>query len=481
MVRWILILEILYVLLVIITSYRIILDTRSSTKALAYLLAVIFLPIIGIIIYFSFGVNYKKQQIYSKKILSSDALQNWVAQLMHERSIQAIAKNTDQILDERIPQFLLQANSSPLTSGNKVEILKNGEQKFPKVFEDIEAATESIHLEYYIIEQGETLDALEALLIKKAQEGVKIRMLYDDFGSSSVRRLLPRRLEKYGIEAHPFYEVKLVFFANRINYRNHRKIIVIDGKIGFVGGINWSDRYSNETNQDTYWRDTHLRIEGPAAASLQAVFLADWNFCSGKSVPPTPHLFEGLKHKTGDQLVQIAAGGPDYAMPTILYSLLQAIYNAEKYIYATTPYYIPDESLQDALCVMAKTGLDVRLLVPHKSDSKFVAAASRSYYKELLQAGVKIYWYKKGFVHAKTLVIDDSLSIIGTANLDYRSFDLNFEVNAMVYNSETAKELRQQFEVDLQDAVQLDPIQWMQRKKLLALLEKIAGLVSPLL
>lgn len=481
MIRWILVFEILYILLVIITCYRIILDTRSSTKALAYLLAVFFLPFIGIIIYFSFGVNYKKQQIYSKKILSSDALQTLVAELMHERSIQTLANTTDQILDERIPKFLLRASSSPLSSNNKVEILKNGEHKFPKVLEAIAAATKSIHLEYYIIEEGAILDKLETLLIKKAKEGVKVRVIYDDFGSSSIRRNLPKKWREYGIEIFPFYKIKLFLLANRLNYRNHRKIIVVDGKIGFIGGINWSDRYSNKKNKELYWRDTHLRLEGPVVASLQAIFLADWNFCSAKPISPTADLFEGLKHKTGDKLVQIAAGGPDYAIPTILYSLLQAIYNAERYIYATTPYYIPDESLQNALCVMAKTGLDVRLLIPYQSDSNLVDAASRSYFGELLESGVKIFRYKKGFIHAKTLVIDDTLSVIGTANMDYRSFDLNFEVNALIHNMETAEELRLQFEKDLEDSEQIHLVTWIQRHRFKMLLEKIAGLLSPLL
>lgn len=479
--QWILIIEIIYVLLVIFTSYRIILDTRNSTKALAYLLAVFFLPIAGIIIYFSFGVNYKKRNIYSKKILSSDALQSLVAEMMHSHSMQTIAKNPEQILDDRIPKFLLHANSSPLAAGNTIEILKNGQAKFEAVFQAIEKATSTIHIEYYIMERGELMDRLENLLIKKAKEGLKIRIIYDDFGSSSIRKSTPRRLGQHGIEIYPFYKIKLLFLASSLNYRNHRKIIIIDGKTGFTGGMNWSDRYDNRLNGDNFWRDTHICLQGPIVAGLQAVFLADWNFCAQKPVSPTPDLFEGLRNRSGNKLAQIAAGGPDYAMPTILYSLLQGIYNAKKYIYATTPYYIPDESLQDALCVMAKTGLDVRLIVPFSSDSRIVDAASRSYYKELLEAGVRIFQYKEGFIHAKTLVIDDSLSIIGSANLDYRSFDLNFEVNVLIYDQKTAEELRIHFEEDLTCSQELNLVQWGQRSKLLKLQDKAIGLISPLL
>lgn len=479
--KWILYLEILYFILVIFTSARIILDTRSSTKTLAYLLAVFFIPFIGIIIYFTFGVNYKKKQIYSKKILASGDLQASVAHVIHEHSLQVISTTPHKILDERTPQFLLNSNGNPLTSNNKVDILKNGEQKFEQVLKAIADAKRSIHIEYYIMEDGAFLDALEALLIEKAIEGVKIRIIYDDFGSRSIRKTVPKKWQAHGIEIYPFYKIKLLLFASRLNYRNHRKIIIIDGQIGFTGGINLSDRYSNQTNNGAYWRDTHIRLEGAVVSSLQAVFLADWNFCSQKPVAPTPDLFKGLKYKGGDKLVQIAAGGPDYTMPTILYSLLQAVYNANRYIYATTPYYIPDESLQNALCVMAKSGLDVRLIVPFTSDSKLVDAASRSYFTELLSAGVRIFRYKKGFVHAKTLVIDDALSIIGTANLDYRSFDLNFEVNTMIYNGETAQELRQHFEEDLIDTEEIDFITWSQRSKFSRLIDKIAGLISPLL
>lgn len=478
---WLIALEVIYVVLVVFTSYRIIVDTRSSTKSLAYLLTVIFLPFIGVIIYFSVGVNYKKRQIYSKKILASGSLQNMVIQLMHERSIKTFEDEKFDDLDKRIPQFLFRANNSPLTGGNKVEILKNGEEKFPKAFQAIKNATKSIHLEYYIMEDGEVTKKLEKLLIQKAKEGVDVRIIYDDFGSSSIRKTVVPRLKEHGIEIYPFYKIKLIYLANRVNYRNHRKLIIIDGEIGFTGGINWSDRYSNPNPFNKYWRDTHIYMEGPIVASLQAIFLADWNFCSNKPIRLTPELFRGLNNIVGDKSVQIAAGGPDYPTPTILYSLLQAIHNAERYIYATTPYYIPDESLQNALCVMAKSGVDVKLLVPYKSDSILVDAASRSYYKELLQSGVKIYRYKKGFIHAKTIAIDNQLCIIGTANLDYRSFDLNFEVNAVIYNSETTRELCKQFDKDLENAEQLDIVAWLKRNKLKSFFEKIAGLLSPLL
>lgn len=477
---WWIVIDVFYIALLVFTSYRILHDTRSSTKSLAYLLTVFFLPVIGIIIYFSFGINYKKRQIYSKKILVSESFQNMVINWTHSRSLQSIEEH-QQILDKRVPQFLLSANNSPLTNNNQIDILKNGEEKFECVLREIAKARKSIHIEYYIIEAGNITNKLEKLLIQKVKEGVVVRVIYDDFGSRSIRNKITTRWKEFGIEIHPFYKIKWIPFANRINYRNHRKIIIIDGKIGFVGGINWSDRYSNLETKGVYWRDTHLRLAGPIVANLQAIFLADWNFCTNHPVEPTLDLFEGLNSSVGEKLVQIAAGGPDYAMPTILFSLLQAIHNAKDYIYATTPYYIPDESLQNALCLMAKSGVNVQLLVPEKSDSRWVNAASQSYFKELLGAGVKIYQYQKGFIHAKTLVIDDNLSIVGTANLDYRSFDLNFEVNTVIYNSEIAKELKFHFMEDLKDSKQIHLTDWLNRNKFRVLFEKIAGLLSPLL
>lgn len=478
---WLITLEISYVVLILFTSYRIIADTRSSTKSLAYLLTVIFVPVVGIIIYFSVGINYKKRQIYSKKIIVSGSLQAILIQWMHERNIKAIVDDTEEVFDKRIPQFLFHTNRSPFTNNNLIQLLRNGEEKFPKAFEAIANAKKTIHIEYYIMEEGRLTEKLEKLLIKKVKEGVAIRIIYDDFGSSSIRKKIVTRWRKHGIAIYPFYKIKLLLFANRINYRNHRKLIIIDGEIGFTGGINWSDRYYNQNEKDLYWRDTHLYLEGPIVASLQAVFLADWNFCSNIPIKPTLDLFKGLNNKPGNTSAQIAAGGPDYATPTILYSLLQAIHSAKQYIYITTPYYIPDESLQNALCLMAQSGVDVRLLIPYKSDSKVVDAASRSYFKELLYAGVKIYRYQKGFIHAKTLTIDSQLSTVGTANLDYRSFDLNFEVNAIVYDMKVSQDLRKQFEEDLLLSEEVRLGSWLQRNKIRVFFEKIAGLISPLL
>jgi cardiolipin synthase A/B len=321
-------------------------------------------------------------------------------------------------------------------------------------------------------------------LIKKAKEGVTVRFMYDAFGSKSIRRKMLKRLKDAGIKVFPFYKIFFIALANRINYRNHRKIIVVDGSIAFVGGINVADRYVNKgKKQKLFWRDTHVRIEGPGVQYLQYIFLCDWNFCSKEIVPPNDRLFPDpakLPAK-GNKVVQIASSGPDSDVPTILFSILQGINLAEKEVLISTPYFIPGDSIIDAIQSAALGGVDIKLLVPYKSDSGLTNAAAKSHYTDLLKAGVQIYMYKKGFMHAKTMVVDRKVSVIGTANMDTRSFDLNFEVNAIVYDTEVSEELADVFFEDLKDAELIDPEAWYNRPVLTQLVEKTAGLLSPIL
>ena len=287
------------------------------------------------------------------------------------------------------------------------------------------------------------------------------------------------------METAPFYKIKWYVFANRLNYRNHRKIVIIDGKKAFVGGINISDKYRNDHKDENalYWRDTHLVVEGRATFYLQYIFLCDWNFCHQKKIEFEEEFFP--EYPRGEvakkDLVQIVASGPDSDLPVILYSLIEAITSAQHKILITTPYFIPGENLMDVLIIAIKSGIQVQLLIPGISDSKIVNAAARSYYTLLLRNGVKIFEYQKGFVHAKTIVIDNSLALIGSANMDYRSFDLNFEVNAMVYSEEIATQLGHVFENDLQNAVEIDAQKWLSRPKYKRLWEKFVRLLAPFL
>lgn len=484
--NYILILELVYVVILILVSYRVIIDTQNTTKALAYLLLVIFVPIIGMIIYFSFGVNYRIRKMYGKKLLTNEGLQQNLEKELISFS-KGVLKDGDRAVKEnkKLVNLVLKENLSPLTDGNKLKLLINGEEKFPEVLECIAKAKEHIHIEYYIFEDDNIGTQIINLLIKKVSEGVEVKFIYDDFGSRSIRKKQVKILKEGGVKIFPFYKIKLIAFANRINYRNHRKIIVIDGHISFVGGVNVSDRYINtEPNKsNVYWRDTHLKIVGPATWYLQYLFLCDWNFCAQDQMSISNKLFpEYESFKTNeDKHVQITASGPDSDVPTIKFALLQAINLAQEEILITTPYFIPSNSIIDALLIAAKSGLKVKLIVPKKSDSRLVNAAACSYYQDLLESGVEIYRYTKGFVHSKTMVIDNEIAIIGTANMDVRSFDLNFEVSAIIYDEEISNQLIYAFYKDIENAVQIELEQWKNRHSFYKFLDKLARLFSPIL
>ncbi|KVV13743.1 cardiolipin synthase [Flavobacterium sp. TAB 87] len=482
---WILIAQAAYLLLMFFVILRVIFDTRSSTKALAYILFIIFVPVAGMIFYFSFGINYRKRKLYTKKLQIDEPLR---LKIRNKMNMQAEAISNSGLVPEKhqtLAAFIRRAGSSPLTANNKVKLLINGEEKFVELLTALENAKSHIHLEYYIYENDQTGNEIAEILIKKAKEGLEVRFMYDDFGSHGLGKLFVEKLQKAGVQTAPFYKIKWYALANRINYRNHRKIVIIDGTIGFVGGINMSDKYRNDLNAKNhlYWRDTHLMIQGQAASYLQYLFVCDWNFCSSTLLPYNKNYFPDFLHADTieEEVVQIAASGPDSSQPLIFYSLLEAISSAKKSIYITSPYFIPGESLMDALIIAIQSGLDVKVLIPGISDSKMVNAAASAYYTELLEYGAKIYQYNKGFVHAKTMVIDDDLAIIGSANMDYRSFDLNFEVNAMVYSKNIASQLTAAFEDDLKYTIQIDKESWLNRPKYIHLWEKVVRLLSPFL
>lgn len=483
--NWLLIYWIMYIIILVLVCIRIIYDTRSPTKTLAYLVFAIFVPFIGIVFYLLFGTNYRKRKLYSRKLVEDEVLARQLGEEMFRYSRRTFSRRESDVGEfKELATLVLRDNLSPLTSNNDVKVLVNGENKFPDVLAAIESAKHHIHIEYYIYDDDETGGMVTEALIRKAKEGVAIRFMYDDFGSQSIRKRMVKKLKDAGIKVFPFYKIIMVAFANRLNYRNHRKIIVIDGQIAYVGGINVSDRYVNkEKKEELFWRDTHLRIEGPGVRYLQYIFLCDWNFCSKEVVLPDKNLFPppaSLPVK-GNKVVQIAASGPDSDIPTILYSMLQGINLAENELLIATPYFIPGESIMDSLMSAALGGVTVKLLVPGESDSAFVNAAARSHYSNLLNAGVEVYTYTKGFMHSKTMVIDRKVAIVGTANMDYRSFDLNFEVNAIVYDSELSEELAQIFFEDLGVAEQLVPEKWNSRPSHIQFFEKTAGLLSPIL
>lgn len=384
----------------------------------------------------------------------------------------------------KLVQFLESTGLNPLTSKNQIKILKNGEQKVPEILASIKKAKHHIHIEYYIIEDDHTGREFEKALVEKVKEGIIVRLIYDDFGCRAIRKTWLRRISDAGVEIIPFNKSVNIAYTNKLNYRNHRKMVIVDGRVGFVGGMNICDRYINGYDyNDIYWRDTHMRIEGESVSSLQYLFFSDWNYYSNSFIEPNLDYFPKTEVIPGGKirLLQFAASGPESDYPAILFSILEIIHQAENEILLTTPYLIPCDSLSKALTLAASAGVKVKILIPKQHDSFFIHYASQSFYEDFMRAGIELYLYTKGFVHAKTLVADSKIATLGTANMDYRSFELNYEVNAIVFDTEIAEELRNHFYSDITDAIRLDLSQWTNRNGTMKFLESTARLVSPLL
>src|SRR6056297_2231952 len=468
----------------ILVSIAIVLENRDPIRASSLILLLFILPGIGLIIYFFLGRNYRKKKMFEAK-KDSDRLFIYKLKKQIKIGSEELINKHHDVLDNKslLAKMLLNDNYFGLTGNNNLKPLINGEEKFPELFNDLENAKDHIHIEYFIMENGILFEQLKSVLLKKRIEGVTIRIIYDDFGSRHLKNKSINELKRAGIEIYPFYKTYFPYMANRINYRNHRKIVVIDGKTGFIGGLNISDKYNNNVSpkKSFYWRDTHLKIEGPAVRYLQYIFLLDWQFSSGQMLMYNLHFFPKIKENNSNKLVQIISGGPDLLRETVMTAYFKAIVDAKKECFITTPYFIPSQGIITALKQAALSGIDVRLLVPAKSDSWLLNSASNTYYFELLASGVKIFRYKKGFVHAKTLVIDNNLSIIGSANMDYRSFDYNFEVNAIIYDKDFHTLMKKQFLKDLEDSEQITLEEWESRPVRIKLKESIVRLLSPIL
>ncbi len=473
-------LESVYFIAVILLAAKIIMDTKTASKTLAYLLLIIFLPVIGIVIYFVFGVNFKKNKFYTFKIEKNETIYNQIKKYIEETHRKVLSDKFSLLEKyQSTTDFLFNAVHSPLSQGNEVELLINGEEKFPKVFESIKKAQHHIHLEYYIYANEEVGNQLADLLIQKSLEGVEVRFLYDDLGSNKIGKKLLNRLKEAGVQVSPVNKIKFKILANRVNYRDHRKIIIVDGREVFTGGINVSDRYINPNNFQ-YWRDTHLYIKGNGAFYFQFMFFTNWMFATEKMINVDEKYFDYDFETSSDQVIQVAPTGPDMK-PAIMLSTVSSIFSAKKRIYITTPYFIPVESVLNAIKQQATAGVDVRLLVPEEGDSLIVNSAAYSYYGELLEANVRIFFYKKGFVHAKTMLVDDDLAVVGTANMDVRSQELNFEVNTLVYDQKINQKLFEAFEYDLKDSKEIFLKDWTKRPKSKVFFEHLARLMSPLI
>lgn len=375
-------------------------------------------------------------------------------------------------------RLLLNNSDSLLTTGNTLHLLKDGQQTFDHIFEAIEKARHHIHLEYYIFADDKIGNQLKALLIKKRQQGIEVRIIVDDVGSWGLTRKFFHELQTNNIEIYPFMEVRFPRFTSRVNYRNHRKIIVIDGKMGFIGGINIADRYIEGLKGLGHWRDTHLQIEGDAATTLQVIFAADWYFITKENLYGNNY-FPPLTDAPGIP-VQVSASGPDYSWKSIEQAFFAAITSARKKIYIVTPYLMPPPELKTALKTAALSQIDVRIIIPEKSDASISKWCSFAYVEELLEAGVRIFLYQKGFIHSKYLLVDDCISSVGTSNFDFRSFETNFEANAFIYQKEFTSKVEQHFLSDLQQCREVKYREWRKRPTLDKIRESLAYIVSPM-
>lgn len=472
----------LYFLLAFILMGKLLLYGVRPTKTLAWLLAIFTVPVGGMLFYFILGRNRKKNKFY--KLKKTKEISQYFTKV--EDYYNSLNNNEDTSIPQAIKEHiklvkLITKGSKFLPSdGNELIPLKNGPATFHAIFTALKNATKFIHIQYYIFEDGELAETFKTLLIEKAKEGVEIRLLYDALGSRTLSTKFINTLKNEGIEVYAFLPMRLGRLLSSINYRNHRKIIIVDGIIGFTGGINVSDKYIKGDPDLGRWYDMHLQLKGTVVNSLQAVFTMDWSFASGTDSLLNTHYF--LKHTSpGKSIAQIVASGPDSDFSSIQQLYFSIITSATKYVYITNPYIIPGESLTEALQVAALSGIDIRLLLSTNSDSFLVKWNVRSLFENLLEAGVKIYLYPEGFLHSKVMLSDNALTSIGTANLDIRSFEQNYEVNALIYDKNITEELKEDFLIDCDKSEQLDYFQHLKRPKTERLKEGIAKIFSPVL
>ncbi|HHL53244.1 MAG TPA: cardiolipin synthase [Flammeovirgaceae bacterium] len=468
-----------YYVLILIAVIKLLLENKNPLKTHAYLLAMVLIPVVGLLIYLIFGQDYRRHKMFSRKAAIDQArIDRYVEEQLQLASLDELIVSHRIKEKKQIIKLLLSNNRSFLTRNNHLSLLINGENKLAELLPALEVARDHIHIEYYIFDHDETGRQVAEILARKAQEGVEVRFIYDDVGTSHIHKSYKKLFDEAGVKYHPFMPVYLPRLS-RANYRDHRKIVVIDGHTAFTGGINIADRYINKPGRPV-WRDTHLKIVGEAVYSLQIVFMLNWYFVSGEKLAFSQQYFPDLP-PVGRQYIQVAASGPDSDWASIMQAFFMAIVTAKEQVLITTPYFIPNEPILTALSTAALSGVDVQIIFPFKGDNAIVHAASMSYMKEVLEAGVKVYLYTGGFIHAKTIVVDGLVSSVGTANMDYRSFDQNFEVNAFIYDEQIAGQLIEQFEADKQHCVPLHLNRWQQRPVRRRLAESAARLLAPLL
>lgn len=471
-IHWILL--VIYLAITIGGIVSVLMDNKQPEKTMAWILVLCFMPIVGIIFYLFFGQNTRKEKVISERSMD----------LLMKRSMLEFAEQENLHIPRRnrpLMKLFTNQNWALPFKDNEVSIFTDGYGFVSTLLYNIGQAQDHIHLDTYIIEDDPLGNLVADALIDKARQGVEVRLLYDDVGCWRVKDRFFNRMKAAGIQVYAFMPVRFPAFTGKVNYRNHRKLCVIDGKVGFIGGMNIALRYVKGTARQT-WRDTHLCIRGGAVYAIQRAFLVDWYFVSRTLV--TDRRYYPPVDKTIDNncLTQIVTSSPVSPWPDIMQGYVRVLLQAHRYVYMESPYFLPTEPVLFAMRTAALAGVDVRLIVPRHGDAKLVEWASRSYLMEVIEAGVKVYLYEPGFNHSKILVSDDNLSSCGSTNIDFRSFENNFEANAFFFNEGMALRLKKVFLTDQAQSTLVDDVSYfIKRPFLQRLLESLVRLLSPLL
>ncbi|WP_265580718.1 cardiolipin synthase [Methanofollis aquaemaris] len=452
-------------------------ERKNPGAALAWIVVLVFIPVLGFVFYLLLGQNIYKERLFILKKKDDEMLKG----ILKEQEEWMTAGGPP--LDTRLGAFrplasmLLRHDMAVLCPDNEVEVYTAGDEKFSALFDAILAARDHIHLQYYIIRDDHLGRRLVSVLAGKAAEGCEVRLLYDAVGCRRLPNDFFRPLTDAGGAVASFFPSRYLPFNLRVNYRNHRKIAVVDGTVGFIGGFNVGIEYLGEDRHLGPWRDTHLKVTGSAASFMQLRFFLDWNYAAGDDLGFEECYFP-VRDFTGDAVVQIVSSGPDSLGEEIKKGYLKLISSAHESVYIQSPYFVPDGSVLDALTIAALSGVDVRVMIPCKPDHPFVYWATYSYIGDLLAAGVRAYTYDAGFLHAKTVVVDGAAASVGSANWDIRSFCLNFEANAFIYDAEVAGRLKAVFEVDLAACTEVTPAVYAARSRRVKVKEAVFRLFS---
>ncbi len=451
-------------------------ENRSPVKSLAWVTVLLLLPAVGLVLYVFFGRNIRNTSRMSRR-LKRRLRRRQNVRRFDPSELSCSPANVRNI---RLAHSLTGAH---LHAGNDARIFTDGKSKFDALLADIAAAESYIHLQYYIFNDDDIGRRVADALIERAKAGVKVRVIYDHVGSYSVKSRFFGRMRRAGIEAYPFFKVTFPPFGTRINWRNHRKLVVIDGAVGYIGGMNIADRYITGGKFDR-WVDMHLRVTGPVVTALDSSFLLDWAFM-GKKLPPqaddTPDNKSITLPPRGNMEMQLLTSGPIEQWPNISLLFHKAIAGAMRRVYIVTPYFLPNESLLRALETVALAKVDVRVIMPRRSDSDMLRWASNSYISECLKAGIKIYFYNPGMLHAKAIIVDDEFATVGSTNFDFRSFEHNFESNMFVYSREFNAAVATHIEALMRESTRVTPRQWDSRPRRDKMLESVMRLFAPIL